>query len=88
MPSKSYMRRKLQAKKKFRNPDNLANPSTELRRLTNNRFQKRSGARAIAPHLNLENNTSHSFNVLVAGIRRLVVQSSGSKTVSARVKPS
>lgn len=59
-------------KAKYRDPDAIGNPSEELQKLTGNVYQKVSGSRAISPHLNLEKNTSRSFNVLVAGIRRLV----------------
>lgn len=58
--------------RKFRAPDGLGNPSDELFRLTENLYQKMSGSRAIAPYLNLDNNRSHSFNALVAGIKKLV----------------
>lgn len=60
-----------QQKRKFRNPDALGSPSKELQRLTNNAYNKIAGSRAVAPHLNLESNSSHSFNVLVSGIRKL-----------------
>jgi len=43
-----------------------------LEKLTGNAYQKVSGSRAIGPHLDLDANTSRSFNVLVAGIRRLI----------------
>jgi len=61
-----------QNSRKFRNPDNLGNPSEELYKLTGNTYDKVSGSRAIAPYLSLENNRSHSFNALVSGIRKLV----------------
>lgn len=59
-------------KAKYRNPDDIVNPADELMKLTGGVYQKVSGSRAIGPHLNLEDNTSHSFRVLIAGIRRLV----------------
>lgn len=62
---------KLQNKKKYREPDKLANPSQELMTLTKKRYQKISGSRAISRHLNLENNFSNSFNVLVNAIRNI-----------------
>lgn len=62
---------KLQNKRKYREPDNLINPAQELMALTKNRYQKRSGSRAISKYLNLENNLSHSFNVLVKAIRNI-----------------
>jgi len=60
-----------QKKSKFRNPDTLGNPFQELAKLTNKKYQKASGSRAIAPHLNIENNHSKSFNVLISGIKQL-----------------
>lgn len=58
--------------KKFRDPDLLANPSEEMFKLTNNLYDKVSGSRAIAPHLDLESNSSKSFNMLINGIKNLV----------------
>jgi hypothetical protein len=60
---------KLQNKRKYREPDNLANPDQELMILTKKRYQKISGSRAISRYMNLENNLSHSFNVLVKAIQ-------------------
>lgn len=58
---------------KFRDPDALNNAAEELRRITGNVYQKVSGSRVIAPHLKTDgSNRSHSFNVLLDGIRRLV----------------
>lgn len=62
-----------QTRKKFRQPDRIANPAEELGRLT--RYQKVAGSRAISPHLRLDrSNRSHSFNVLIEGIRRVILQ--------------
>ncbi len=62
-----------QNSKKFRNPDSLGNPSEELSKLTNNKYQKVSGSRDISPHLLLDGtNRSHSFGVLVEGIKKLM----------------
>jgi hypothetical protein len=58
--------------RKFRSPDGVGNPTQELSRLTNGRYQKVAGSRAIGPHLALIGNRSHSFSVLLAGIRKLV----------------
>ena len=59
---------KLQNKRKYREPDNLLNPAQESVALTNNYYQKVSGSRAISKYLSLEENCSHSFNVLVKAI--------------------
>ena len=58
--------------KKFRAPDNLANAAEELKKLIPN-YQKVSGSRKISRHLSMHNNKSHSFNVLIEGISRLLV---------------
>lgn len=60
-----------QENRKFRQPDSLGSPSRELRTLTKNRYEKRSGSRAIGQFLALDNDRSTSFKHFVAGIRRL-----------------
>jgi len=61
-----------QTKNKYRNPDALGNPAQELSRLTSKSYQKVSGSRAIGPNLDITgSNCSHSFNVLIEGIRKL-----------------
>ncbi len=61
-----------QRRAKYRSPDDLANAAEELEKLTQGRYQKISGSRAIGPHLDLHNTRSRSFSVFVSGIRRLV----------------
>ena len=63
---------RMQNNRKYRTPDSLANPARELSMLTSGRYEKIAGSRAIAPHLNTEVNTSHSFKILVDGIRKFV----------------
>jgi hypothetical protein len=63
---------KRQDKAKYRTPDRLENPSQELEKLTNGLYQKVAGSRSIGPCLDLGNNKSYSFNVLLSGIRKLV----------------
>lgn len=62
----------MQNKSKYREPDILGSPSVELKRLTAGLYEKVLGSRAIAPHLDLKRNRSHSFNILVSGICKLV----------------
>ncbi len=57
---------------KYRAPDKLGSPSQELSQLTSGLYHKLAGSRAIAPHLTLGSNRSHSFNILLSGIRKLV----------------
>jgi len=61
-----------QFSRKFRDPDKLVNPVQEINRLTNYRYQKKSGSRVIGPHLQLEVNRSRSFLILISGIKRLL----------------
>ncbi|NVK18522.1 MAG: DUF4276 family protein [Methylocystaceae bacterium] len=61
---------KMQTKSKFRKPDELANPAEELKKLAPE-YQKVSGSRAIGPLLDIQHNTSDSFNILVKAITKL-----------------
>jgi len=61
-----------QGQSKFRMPDRLGSPSDELNRLTNGKYQKIAGSRAIGVHLDLRNNSSHSFSVLLSGIKKVL----------------
>ncbi|MFT4555162.1 MAG: hypothetical protein ACI8P0_000034 [Planctomycetaceae bacterium] len=62
---------KNQKKAGYRNPDKVVNPSSELRKLTRDRYQKVAGSRAIGPELNVDRNLSRSFQVFVAAIKSL-----------------
>lgn len=61
----------LQNNRKFRDPDRLNNPDQEFIKLTKNNYQKVSGSRAISPYLDLTDNKSYSFNILIAGITQI-----------------
>jgi len=59
-------------KLKFREPNKLSNPSEKLYKLAEKKYQKMAGSRSIAPHLKKdETNKSHSFNILLLGIKKL-----------------
>lgn len=60
----------MQKKRKFRNPDDLTNAFDELKKLCGT-YQKIGGAKKISPYLDLENNSSHSFNVFVSGVKKI-----------------
>jgi hypothetical protein len=62
---------KRQDQAKYRSPDQLPNAVQELRRLAP-QYQKLAGSRLIAPHMSLDTNKSHSFHVLIDGIRRFI----------------
>lgn len=64
---------KKQQERKYRTPDALSNASQELQNLTQRKYQKVAGSRAIAAHLKTDgSNHSHSFNVLLTGIEKLI----------------
>lgn len=56
-------------KRKYRVPDAIMNPKAELKRLLPE-HQQISGARKIAPIIDIENNSSVSFQVFVNGVKR------------------
>ncbi len=56
-----------QDKRKFRDPDRLTSPSQQLKMIVPG-YQKVSGARSIAPHMDLEHNRSRSFQAFVQGV--------------------
>ena len=60
----------LKNKKKYRNPDQIENPKQELKKIIPQMGQI-EGAQRIAPHMNVANNTSYSFNVFLQGVQRL-----------------
>ncbi len=63
---------KQQGKSKYRDPDKIAAPVQELRKITRDAYQKVSGSRSIGPLLSPEENLSHSFKVFVQGIQKLL----------------
>lgn len=62
--------RRIGSRARFRRPDEIAFPAREPSRLVP-RYQKISGARALAGHLTRERNQSPSFRALMKGIERL-----------------
>lgn len=62
---------RFQNKQKYREPDRLANPFEELKKIAPG-YQKIAGSRAIGPHLSTNRNRSISFRVFVAGVQSLI----------------
>ncbi|MCY4150204.1 MAG: DUF4276 family protein [Gammaproteobacteria bacterium] len=60
-----------QQSRKFRSPDEQDNPSRLLQSLTENKYKKIAGSRAIGQHLDMKNQRSSSFRNLVAAIVEL-----------------
>ena len=60
----------LAAKRKYRNPDSIDHPKKELKRYLPELTQI-DGTRRISPHMNLEENTSRSFQVFLQGVKKI-----------------
>lgn len=58
-------------KKKFRQPDACVNPKQELKKIVGD-YAQIATARAIAPHLDIEGNSSPSFRNFITGVKQLV----------------
>ena len=58
-------------KPRFRNPDAIRKPSKELAQIVK-KFHKGSAAREVPKHMDINNNTSVSFNHLISGVKNLV----------------
>lgn len=62
-----------QHRKRFSDPDSVGSPSRELEKLVPE-FQKASGARKMGELMTAEGNSSKSFSVFLAGVKRLVAE--------------
>lgn len=70
---KAYSKGKLsnfQQKEKFRNPDNLTNAKEELKKLVNYSSYI-DGSRKISSYMDINNNQSTSFNLLIKTIQEI-----------------
>ncbi|MBU1238709.1 DUF4276 family protein [Myxococcota bacterium] len=63
---------KKQKNAKCRNPDDPANASEEMKRLTEFKYQNISGSRDIGPHMSLSDNRSLRFQALTTGTKKLI----------------
>ncbi len=65
--------RNFSRKANYRYPDKIVKPSEELTKITQRKYKKIAGSRAIAPHLSLDgSNESPSFNILITGIQKQI----------------
>ncbi len=72
----AYNRPKLRdiaKQRKYRIPDDIPTPKEALYKLIPE-HQQIEGAKRVAPHMDIDNNTSISFNYFVSGVRRLIAQ--------------
>lgn len=58
-------------KSRFQNPDNIVKPSNELKKIVKE-FSKNRAAREVPQHMDIDNNTSVSFNHMITGVRDFV----------------
>lgn len=59
-------------KSKYRNPDSIVSPKSELKKITNFAYQQVSSSRLIAKYMSKDSNSSHSFNILLKGVEKLI----------------
>jgi hypothetical protein len=59
------------SKAKYRIPDVIVSPSTELDKITGGIYQKIGGSREIGKIISLTENSSHSFRMLISGVKKL-----------------
>ncbi len=72
---------KLSSKAQYRQPDTIPNAPQILKRISSFTYQKCSGSRLIASHLDIEGkNRSASFNALLSAIRELTGVSTSKST--------
>ena len=64
---------KLKNKKKYRNPDEIQNAKKELQKLLPD-YGQREGARKIGKYMDIDHNSSRSFQVFVEGVKRLCLE--------------
>lgn len=57
-------------KAQYRNPDTIANAKQELRKLVP-KYQPISGSLSISKYMNIQRNTSQSFNIFISGVQKL-----------------
>jgi uncharacterized protein YktA (UPF0223 family) len=61
---------KLSLRRKYREPDRIENAKEEIRKLLPT-HQQVSGAKLIAQHMNVNQNTSPSFNAFINGVKKM-----------------
>lgn len=69
---------KRQTQQKFRDPDQLNCAKEELKKLVgkyNGEYYPKTHSKIIAPHLSLTQNSSHSFQIFLNGIKQFIVES-------------
>jgi uncharacterized protein YktA (UPF0223 family) len=57
-------------KSKYRVPDNIINPKQELKKIIPE-HQQISGAKRVAAYMNIEKNSSKSFQVFIQGVQKI-----------------
>lgn len=62
---------KYRAKRMYRNPDDIQQPKMKIRKLIPE-HQQISGAKKISQYIDIDRNSSKSFQVFISGVRKLV----------------
>jgi len=59
-------------KKQYKIPDKISNPKTKLKKISNNKYKQSSSSKIIGNEMNYLINTSHSFNIFIKGVEKLL----------------
>lgn len=68
-----------QKKRKYRDPDKLANAKQELKKIASE-YQQLSGSARIASYMTIDKNQSKSFNVFLAGVQKILAEETGASS--------
>ena len=64
---------------RYRVPDAIDSPASELKKITHGAYQKVGGSREIGLRMSTEQNTSHSFQVFMSAVKRLAEDARGTR---------
>lgn len=59
-------------KSTYRNPDKISNAKQILSKIIKSDYQTGIGAKTISKHMDIESNSSYSFNVFISGVRKMI----------------
>ena len=71
--------RRYARRSRYRIPDAIDSPASELKKITQGAYQKVGGSREIGLRMSTEQNTSHSFQVFMSAVQRLADEARGTR---------
>ena len=71
--------RRYARRSRYRDPDAINSPASELKKITQGVYQKVGGSREIGRRMSTEQNTSHSFRVFMAAVKHFASDTDGTR---------